>query len=99
VGEFGLIVPGIGLEHFIDLYMDAKDREAGAPAEPRAPSKGRFMSPAHRSSKAMSIFRPIPTIPTTLYMSGTITGPDGKPVKGRDPACLARQFARLVFAL
>ena len=28
-GEFGLIVPGVGLEHFLDLYMDAKDAEAG----------------------------------------------------------------------
>ena len=28
-GEIGLIVPGIGLEHFMDLYMDAKDAEAG----------------------------------------------------------------------
>ena len=28
-GEFGLLVPGVGLEHFLDLYMDAKDAEAG----------------------------------------------------------------------
>ena len=28
-GELGLIVPGLGLEHFMDLYMDAKDAEAG----------------------------------------------------------------------
>ena len=27
--EFGLIVPGVGLEHFMDLLMDAKDAEAG----------------------------------------------------------------------
>src|SRR5690606_14661770 len=27
--EIGLIVPGTGLEHFLDLYMDAKDAEAG----------------------------------------------------------------------
>src|SRR5207245_8701809 len=23
--EFGLIVPGVGIEHFLDLHMDAKD--------------------------------------------------------------------------
>lgn len=28
-GEFGLIVPGLGLEHFMDLVMDANDQEAG----------------------------------------------------------------------
>src|SRR5215469_12225189 len=27
--EFGLLVPGSGLEHFLDLFMDAKDAEAG----------------------------------------------------------------------
>src|SRR6185312_15216822 len=28
-GEFGLLMPGVGLEHFLDLYMDAKDAAAG----------------------------------------------------------------------
>ena len=28
-GEFGLIAPGVGLEHFLDLHMDAKDAAAG----------------------------------------------------------------------
>ena len=28
-GELGLIVPGVGLEHFLDLHMDKKDAEAG----------------------------------------------------------------------
>ena len=27
--EFGLIVPGVGIEHFLDLHMDAKDAAAG----------------------------------------------------------------------
>ncbi len=27
--EFGLLVPRTGLEHFLDLFMDAKDAEAG----------------------------------------------------------------------
>ena len=26
--EYGLLVPGTGLEHFLDLFMDAKDQEA-----------------------------------------------------------------------
>lgn len=29
VNEFGLIVPGLGIEHFLDLHMDAKDVAAG----------------------------------------------------------------------
>lgn len=28
-GELGLIAPGVGLEHFLDLHMDAKDAEVG----------------------------------------------------------------------
>ena len=27
--EIGLIMPGTGLEHFMDLFLDAKDAEAG----------------------------------------------------------------------
>ena len=27
--EFGLIAPGVGIEHFLDRHMDAKDAEAG----------------------------------------------------------------------
>ena len=41
-GEFGLIVPGVGLEHFMDLLLDAKDSELARPAEPPGPSKDRF---------------------------------------------------------
>ena len=28
--EYGLIVPGIGVEHFMDLVLDARDKEVGA---------------------------------------------------------------------
>ena len=28
--EYGLIVPGIGIEHFMDIVLDARDKEAGA---------------------------------------------------------------------
>jgi catechol 1,2-dioxygenase len=44
-GEIGLIIPGIGLEHFMDLYLDAKDEEAGRSGGTRAPSKARSTWP------------------------------------------------------
>src|ERR1044072_6261582 len=32
--EFKLIVPGVGVEHFLDLHMDAKDAAAGRSGGP-----------------------------------------------------------------
>src|SRR5437773_8438903 len=31
-GEAGLLAPGLGLEHFLDMRLDAEDEESGAPA-------------------------------------------------------------------
>ena len=48
-GEVGLLVPGLGVEHFMDLYMDEKERKAGLRGgTPPAPLRGRFMCPTHR---------------------------------------------------
>lgn len=52
--EFGLIVPGVGLEHFMDLLMDARDAEAGRTGGTPAPSRGRSMSRARRWRRGTS---------------------------------------------
>ena len=53
--EFGLLVPGSGLEHFLDLFMDAKDAGPVSLAERHARSKDRSTCRAHHSRKVTSI--------------------------------------------
>jgi catechol 1,2-dioxygenase len=80
-GEFGLIVPGIGLEHFLDLYMDAKDAEAGLTGgTPRTIEGPLYVenAPLVENNACLS---DNPDDTGTLYMTGSITGPDGEPVK------------------
>lgn len=82
VGEFGLIVPGIGLEHFLDLYMDAKDAEAGRTGgTPRTIEGPLYVAGAPIVEGNVDLSTD-PDDTDTLYMSGTITGTDGQPVKG-----------------
>lgn len=47
-GEFGLLMPGTGIEHFLDLYMDAKDAEAGKTGGTPRTIEGPFTSKALR---------------------------------------------------
>lgn len=82
VGEFGLIVPGIGLEHFMDLYMDAKDTEAGrSGGTPRTIEGPLYVEGAPIVEGDVNLSADADDT-DTLYMSGTITGMDGEPVKG-----------------
>ncbi|MGE4410018.1 MAG: dioxygenase [Sphingobium sp.] len=82
VGEFGLIVPGIGLEHFMDLYMDAKDAEAGrSGGTPRTIEGPLYVEGAPIVEGDVNLSADADDT-DTLYMSGAITGMDGEPVKG-----------------
>lgn len=82
-GEIGLIVPGVGLEHFLDLYKDAKDAEAGrSGGTPRTIEGPLYVAgaPLVDGDREVNLTRdPDDTI--TLLMNGIITGPDGEPVK------------------
>lgn len=86
VGEFGLIAPGIGIEHFIDLHLDAKDAEAGITGgTPRTIEGPLYVAGAplvdgdvKRTNDVNLTTDPDDT--ETLTMSGSITGPDGEPV-------------------
>lgn len=81
-GEFGLIVPGVGLEHFIDLFLDAKDREAGkSGGTPRTIEGPLYVADAPLVESGDVNLSSDPDETTTLYMSGVITGPGGEPVK------------------
>lgn len=86
-GEFGLIAPGLGIEHFLDLHMDAKDAEAGrSGGTPRTIEGPLYVAGAPLVDGDLSRTNDVnlttdPDDTETLTMAGRITGPDGEPVK------------------
>ena len=85
--EFGLIAPGVGIEHFLDLHMDAKDTEAGQTGgTPRTIEGPLYVAGAPLVDGDLTKTNDVnltddPDDTETLTMSGRITGPDGDPVK------------------
>ena len=85
--EFGLIVPGVGIEHFIDLHMDAKDAEAGISGGTLRTIEGPlYVAGAPLVDGDLTRTNDVnlttdPDDTETLTMSGRVTGPDGEPVK------------------
>lgn len=80
-GEFGLLVPGVGLEHFLDLYMDAKDAEAGLTGgTPRTIEGPLYVAGAPLAEGDVNLSKDEDDT-GNLYMTGVVTGPDGEPVK------------------
>ena len=79
--EYGLIVPGVGLEHFMDLVLDARDiaagREGGTPRTIEGPL---YVAGAPLVEGEVSLTSDPDDTPT-LYMTGQVTGPNGEPVK------------------
>lgn len=84
--EFGLILPGVGIEHFIDLHLDAKDAEAGiSGGTPRTIEGPLYVAGAPLVDGDLTRTNDVnlttdPDDTDTLTMSGRITGPDGEPV-------------------
>jgi catechol 1,2-dioxygenase len=79
--EFGLLVPGSGLEHFLDLFMDAKDAEAGLTgATPRTIEGPLYVSGAPLEEGDVNLTKD-PDQTGSLHMRGRVTGPDGESVK------------------
>ncbi len=80
-GEFGLLMPGTGLEHFLDLYMDAKDaavgRDGGTPRTIEGPL---YVENAPLVDNDANLTAD-PDHTGTLYMTGRISGPDGEDVE------------------
>ncbi|MBB5686335.1 dioxygenase [Sphingobium boeckii] len=80
VTEFGLLMPGVGLEHFLDLHMDAKDAEAGLEGgTPRTIEGPLYVENAPLVDSDANLTDD-PDDTGTLYMSGNIFGADGEPV-------------------
>ncbi|WDF75204.1 dioxygenase family protein [Novosphingobium sp. KACC 22771] len=81
-GEIGLIVPGVGLEHFLDLYMDAKDAEAGLTGgTPRTIEGPLYVAGAPLVEGNVNLSTDPDEGTQVLHMNGTVTGPDGEPVQ------------------
>lgn len=81
-GEIGLIVPGTGLEHFLDLYMDAKDAEAGrTPGTPRTIEGPLYVADAPLVEGNVNLSTDEDDGATVLHMTGSITGPEGEAVE------------------
>jgi len=82
VGEYGLIVAGVGLEHYMDLLMDARDVEAGlSGGTPRTIEGPLYVEGAPLVEGDVDLTDD-PDDTDTLYMSGEIRGTDGEPAKG-----------------
>lgn len=80
--EIGLIMPGTGLEHFMDLFLDAKDAEAGrVGGTPRTIEGPLYVAGAPLVEGDDVNLTSDTDDTTTLRMHGTITGPDGEVVK------------------
>lgn len=82
VGEFGLLVPGIGLEHFMDLLMDARDAEAGrGGGTPRTIEGPLYVEGAPLVEGDVNLTDDADDT-DTLYMTGDVKGSAGEPVQG-----------------
>lgn len=82
IDEIGLIIPGIGLEHFMDLYMDAKDAEAGLTGgTPRTIEGPLYVAGAPLVEGNVNLTVDADDDAQVLHMQGVVTGPDGEPVK------------------
>ncbi|WP_144098378.1 dioxygenase [Croceicoccus sediminis] len=79
--ELGLIVPGVGLEHFMDLVMDERDAEAGRTGGTPRTIEGPLYVAGAPIVEGDANLTSDPDETGTLRMQGQVTGPDGEPVK------------------
>lgn len=80
--EVGLLVPGLGLEHFLDLLMDEKERRAGLEGgTPRTIEGPLYLSDAPLS-KGEARLDQDPEQGEALFMEGQVRDASGKPVPG-----------------
>lgn len=79
-GELGLIIPGVGLEHFMDLYMDALDAEAGRTGGTPRTIEGPLYVADAPLVEGDVLLSDDPDDTDTLYMSGQVKDLDGNVV-------------------
>jgi hypothetical protein len=98
-GEAALLAAGLGLEKYLDIRMDAEDKEADIGGTPRTIEGPLYVAGAPVRDGVSRIDINPDQDAGPLVIRGTVTGPDGKPVAGCGSRMLAREFKRLLFAL
>jgi catechol 1,2-dioxygenase len=80
--ELGLIAPGIGLEHFLDLRLDEIERRAGISGGTARTIEGPLYVAGAPLSKAEARLDDGLDAGEVLFVEGGVTGVDGKPIPG-----------------
>jgi catechol 1,2-dioxygenase len=81
--EFGLLAPGLGIEHFLDLRMDEAERRAGlAGGTPRTIEGPLYVEGAPLCEGEGRLDDGSDTTSTVMFMTGHVFDLDGVPVPG-----------------
>ncbi len=80
--EAGLVVAGLGLEHYLDLLMDAEDEEAGRTGGTPRTIEGPLYVAGAPLSKHQARLDDGQDPGTVLFMQGQVRDTDGKPLAG-----------------
>jgi catechol 1,2-dioxygenase len=80
--EAALLAAGLGLEHFLDLRLDAQDAALGIPAGTPRTIEGPLYVAGAPISDGTARMDSDPDTGDTLFLHGRVLGPDGKPVPG-----------------
>ena len=82
-GEVGLLAPGLGLEHFLDVMADAQDAKAGiAGGTPRTIEGPLYVAGAPQFQGSGRLDDGNDAVAEPMFVSGVVKGPDGQPVAG-----------------
>jgi catechol 1,2-dioxygenase len=80
--EFGLIVPGVVLEHFLDLRLDEAERRAGLAGGTARTIEGPLYIAGAPTSKAEARLDDGTDDGEVLFMEGQVRGVSGEPIAG-----------------
>ena len=80
--EFGLIVPGVGIEHFMDLVLDARDKEAGSDGGTPRTIEGPLYVEGAPLSNGKAVMSDNEDEGERLIITGVIQDEDGNPLDG-----------------
>jgi catechol 1,2-dioxygenase len=80
--EFGLIAPGLGLEHFLDLRMDLADQDRGRAGGTPRTIEGPLYVPGAPVSKGWARLDDGTDEGETLVMHGTVRDANRRPIPG-----------------
>jgi catechol 1,2-dioxygenase len=80
--EMGLIAPGLGFEHFLDLRLDEAEKAAGLAGGTPRTIEGPLYVGGAPLSKGEARLDDGAEAGEVLFMEGVVTGSDGKPIPG-----------------